>query len=78
MYREYAHPHPDASYIMRTYRKYMVEQKLKWMAGGKGSGCLRGLVKYRALVEEYLAAKRKVLKERNEQPKASESLTGNE
>lgn len=42
---------------MRSYRRYLIGQKRVWMGGGKGHRCLRGLVKYRALVDEYLAAK---------------------
>jgi hypothetical protein len=48
---------------MRSYRHFLIGQKRKWMAQGKaGNRCLRGLIHYRALVDEYLAAKREVLK----------------
>jgi hypothetical protein len=47
---------------MRCYRAYLIGQKRVWMAGGAGHRCLRGLIRYRPLVEEYLAAKRYALK----------------
>lgn len=43
---------------MERYRHFLVGQKRVWMASGRGSRCLRGLVHYLDLVEEYLAAKR--------------------
>jgi hypothetical protein len=46
---------------MRTYRHYLIGQKRIWMGGGKGNRCLRGLIHYRDLIEEYLAAKRVVV-----------------
>lgn len=57
----YTHPHPKPSHVMRSYRKYFVGQKRVWMSQGKGRRCLRGLIHYRALLEEYLAAKRLVV-----------------
>lgn len=46
---------------MRCYRRYLLGQKRVWMASGRGNRCLRGLLHYRDLVDEYLAAKREVI-----------------
>lgn len=44
---------------MRIYRAYLIGQKRVWMSRqSRGHRCLRGLVHYRELVAEYLAAKR--------------------
>ena len=60
---EYTHPHPNPAHVMRVYRRYLVGQKRVWMAQGKrGHRCLRGLIHYGGFVEQYLAAKRLVLK----------------
>jgi hypothetical protein len=48
--RVYTHPHPDPSHVMRVYRAHILKCKRKW-------GTARGLIHYRALIEEYLAAK---------------------
>lgn len=50
----YTHPHPDPAHVMRCYRGHILGFKRK-----KGSA--RGLIHYRALVEQYLAAKRRVV-----------------
>jgi len=50
----YSHPHPDPRHVMRRYRAHILGTKRK-----KGSA--RALIHYRAIVLEYLAAKRRVL-----------------
>jgi hypothetical protein len=50
----YSHPHPDPRWVMRRYRAHILGTKRK-----KGSA--RGLIHYRVIVREYLAAKRRVL-----------------
>lgn len=60
----YTHPHPDPAHVMRCYRRFLMGQKRVWMAGGKGNKCLRGLIHYRGLVDEYVAAKRLVVTSR--------------
>lgn len=50
----YTHPHPDPRHVMRCYRAHILVSKRKW-------GTARGLIHYRALVAEYLAAKRLAL-----------------
>lgn len=58
----YTHPHPSPAHVMRSYRKALLGQKRIWMSQGKaGRRCLRGLIHYKAIVQEYLAAKRLVL-----------------
>lgn len=60
--KPYTHPHPKPDHVMRIYRKYFVGQKRIWMSQGKaGHRCLRGLIHYRDLLQEYLAAKRLVV-----------------
>lgn len=49
----YDHPHPDASHVMRSYRRYILSCKKSW-------GTARGLVHYKGIVQTYLAAKRVV------------------
>jgi hypothetical protein len=59
----YTHPHPDEIHVMRSYRKFLIGQKRVWMAQGRaGHRCLRGLIHYRDLIDEYLAAKRLMFK----------------
>jgi hypothetical protein len=50
----YTHPHPDPAHVMRCYRQHILGRKRSW-------GTARGLVHYKALVAEYLAAKRVVI-----------------
>lgn len=56
--KPYSHPHPKPAHVMHCYRRYLLGQKRVWMGGGRGNRCLRGLLHYRDLVDEYLAAKR--------------------
>ncbi len=55
----YTHPHPDPAHVMRCYRRYILSCKRKW-------GTARGLVHYRPIVAEYLAAKRITLRQSGE------------
>lgn len=50
----YSHPHPDPSHVMRIYRRHLLGWKRR-------HGTARGLIHYRAILAEYLAAKRTVL-----------------
>ncbi len=50
----YTHPHPDPEWVMRRYRAHLLASK-------RAFGSARGLIHYRRLLEEYLAAKREVL-----------------
>ena len=52
----YSHPHPDPGHVAARYRTHIMACKRKW-------GTARGLIHYRAIVGEYLAAKRAHLKE---------------
>lgn len=52
---EYTHPHPDPRHVMICYRKDILKSKRKW-------GTARGLIHYRRLLDEYLAAKRLVVR----------------
>ena len=49
------HPHPSRRHVMVAYRRYILGCKARW-------GTARGLVHYRAIVGEYLAAKRDVVR----------------
>lgn len=49
--RVYIHPHPDPAHVMRCYRRHVLGTK-------KNKGSARGLIHYKAIVAEYLAAKR--------------------
>lgn len=49
----YSHPHPSPAHVMRCYRRHILGSKLKF-------GSARSLIHYRAIVGEYLAAKRAV------------------
>jgi hypothetical protein len=51
----YTHPHPDPAHVMRTYRRDLLNAKKKF-------GSSRALVHGRVMLQEYLAAKREVLK----------------
>lgn len=51
---EYTHPHPSPRHVMICYRKDLMKSKRKW-------GTCRGLIHYRRLLNEYLAAKRLVV-----------------
>lgn len=48
---EYTHPHLSPEWVMRRYRGHLLGCKRKW-------GYARGLIHYRRLLDEYLAAKR--------------------
>jgi len=50
MSHAYTHPHPDPGHVMRCYRWHILGSKRKW-------GTARGLIHYRAFVQEYLGAK---------------------
>lgn len=52
---EYTHPHPDPAHVMRCYRGYLMKAKRQF------GGC-RSLIHYRRLLDEYLAAKRLVVR----------------
>lgn len=52
---EYTHPHPSPDWVMRRYRGHILGSKRKW-------GYARGLIHYRRLIDEYLAAKRLAIK----------------
>ncbi len=57
----YQHP-GDPYHIARVYRRFLVDQKRKWIASGtKGHRCLRALLHHRDLVREQRAAQRLVL-----------------
>jgi hypothetical protein len=74
----YTHPHPSPAHVMRSYRKALIGQKRIWMSQRKaGRRCLRGLVHYRDLIDEYLAAKRLVFKLREVIATAETQLAGN-
>jgi hypothetical protein len=49
------HPHPNRRHVMERYRAHILGCKRHWTTA-------RGLIHYRALLAEYLAAKRDVLK----------------
>ena len=49
-----SHPHPSRRHVMECYRGHILGCKRKW-------GTARGLIHYRAIVAEYLAAKRDVV-----------------
>lgn len=53
------HPHPDKAHIMRTYRRHILASKRKF-------GTARGLVHYKAFMQEYLACKRIVTERETE------------
>ncbi len=53
----YSHPHPDPCHVCRMYRLYIVGFRRKF-------GPPRGLIHYRALLTEYLAAKRECRRRR--------------
>jgi hypothetical protein len=53
--KAYTHPGKPA-HVMRCYRGHILGCKRKY-------GTARGLIHYRALIEEYLAAKRLVVRE---------------
>lgn len=55
--KPYTHPHPNPKHVMERYRSHILGWKRK-------TGSARGLVHYRAIVEEYLAAKRLLFKMR--------------
>lgn len=59
----YTHPHPDPAHIMRTYRDHILSFKRKQNAqrNPPARRVARGLIKYKALIHEYLAAKRLVI-----------------
>jgi hypothetical protein len=48
------HPHPDKRHVMTVYRRHILGSKRKWRTA-------RGLIHYRAIVQEYLACKRFVI-----------------
>lgn len=50
----YTHPHPDPEWVMLRYRGHILGCKRKY-------GWARGLIHYRRLIDEYLAAKRLVI-----------------
>lgn len=50
---EYTHP-GKPEHVMRVYRGHLLGCKRKW-------GTARGLIHYRAILQEYLAAKRLVV-----------------
>ena len=50
----YTHPHHDPAHVMRCYRRYILTSKRKF-------GSARALIHYKAIVGEYLAAKREVI-----------------
>jgi hypothetical protein len=52
--KPYTHPHPDAAHVMRRYRRDLLNAK-------KHFGSSRALIHGRAMLEEYLAAKRMVV-----------------
>lgn len=52
--RAYSHPHPNPHHIMTTYRRHIMASKQKF-------GSAHGLVHYKQFIEEYLAAKHRVL-----------------
>lgn len=63
--RVYTHP-GNPEHVIRIYRRFIIEHKTK--LGGpydplnpRKRKTHRGLMKYRVIVEEYLAAKRKIL-----------------
>lgn len=62
-----AHPHPDRQHVMITYRRYILGEKRK--AGGRDPRAFRrgarSLLHYRDYVDEYLEAKRDVLRLRS-------------
>ncbi len=65
MITPYAHPHPDPLHVIRSYRKYLIGQKRVWMSQNpRAKRCLRGLIHYRAYLDEYLAGKRLVMTRR--------------
>lgn len=59
---EYTHPHPSPAHIMRTYRRHVLSFKFKQNEQRKvyAKRVARGLIHYKAIVQEYLAAKRLV------------------
>jgi hypothetical protein len=62
----YTHPNPDPAHVMRSYRKYLIGQKRIWMSQNRtAKRCLRGLIRYRAYIDEYLAAKRLMIERCN-------------
>jgi len=50
MKRQYTHPHPNPEHVMRRYRGAILGAK-------KHFGSARGLIHYKGLLEQYLAAK---------------------
>jgi hypothetical protein len=64
-----SHPHPDRRHVMVAYRRYILGCKKKF-------GTARSQVHYRDLVDEYLAAKRDVIAERNSNPAADAAQGG--
>lgn len=62
----YTHPHPDPEHVMRAYRTHILSFKRKQNAqrNPPARRVARGLVCYKALVQEYLGAKRLVIARR--------------
>lgn len=56
----YTHP-GEPKHVMAAYRTFLLSLKRRWMGNGRGHRCLRGHMKHRAYIEEYLAAKRLAL-----------------
>lgn len=54
--RHYSHPGQPLA-VMVAYRRFLLGRKAQWMGQGKGHRCLRAHMKYRAYIDEYLAAK---------------------
>ncbi|HWR15153.1 MAG TPA: hypothetical protein VN577_10010 [Terriglobales bacterium] len=50
------HPHPDKRHVMVSTRRYLLGAKRHW-------GTARSLVHYKALIQTYLEAKRRVIEE---------------
>lgn len=63
----YSHPHPNPRHVMGAYRRYLLgfKQQMNRKAVSQGRApskrVARGLIHYRPLLEEYLAAKRVVI-----------------
>lgn len=50
---KYSHPHPSPRHVMTIYRRFLLGWKRK-------HGTARGLIHYKPLLQEYLAAKREL------------------
>lgn len=69
--KTYTHPHPDPGHVMRAYRTYILSLKRKQGAqiaadDRRRKSCHRGIIHYKAIIEEYLAAKRLVFARQRE------------